>query len=99
MTRACFFLGCYSLWRRAASGTRTRERAIHIQVPRQTLVEVADDDLGTVTVPNVIPRFSATPGGIRFTGPAPGEHNLEVFGGLLGLEAAELEALRADAVI
>ncbi len=66
---------------------------------RETLVEVADDDLGTVTVPNVIPRFSATPGGIRFTGPARGEHNLEVFGGLLGLEAAELEALRADAVI
>ena len=44
------------------------------------------------------PRLSATPAAIRWPGPALGQHNGEVYGAL-GLDAAELEALRGDGII
>jgi formyl-CoA transferase len=54
----------------------------------------------TVLGPGVVPVLSATPGTIRNAGPArPGQHNDEVYTGLLGKTAAELEALRAEGVI
>ena len=43
--------------------------------------------------------LSATPGSVRFTGPAPGAHNAEVYGELLGLEPADLAALRERGTI
>ena len=55
--------------------------------------------VGPVPMPNVVPRFSETPGAIRHTGPALGEHNDDVYGNLLGLDQAERDALRADGVI
>jgi len=54
----------------------------------------------SVLGPGVVPVLSATPGTIRNAGPArPGQHNDEVYTGLLGKTAAELEALRAEGVI
>lgn len=66
---------------------------------RRTLVEVPDEDFGTVTVPNVVPRLSATPGEIRFTGPSRGAHNADVYGSLLGLDDEDLARLRSEGVI
>lgn len=66
---------------------------------RKAIVPVPDADFGSVRMPGVVPRFSATPGEIRSTGPAPGAHNAEVYGGELGLSDAELAALRAGGVI
>jgi formyl-CoA transferase len=65
---------------------------------RQSLVEVADPHLGAIRMVNVAPRMSATPGEVRTTGPALGEHNAEVYG-RLGLSTDDLEALRRDGVI
>jgi crotonobetainyl-CoA:carnitine CoA-transferase CaiB-like acyl-CoA transferase len=45
-----------------------------------------------------VPRFSETPGAVRHAGPAMGQHNEEVYGGL-GLSAAEIADLRARKVI
>ncbi len=54
----------------------------------------------TVLGPGVVPVLSATPGTIRNAGPArPGQHNREIYTGLLGKSDAELEALRAEGVI
>jgi formyl-CoA transferase len=54
----------------------------------------------TVRGPGVVPVLSATPGTIRNAGPArPGQHNDEVYTGLLGKTDAELGALRAEGVI
>ena len=53
----------------------------------------------TVTLPTFAPKFSATPGGTEWAGPPLGAHNQEVYGELLGLTDAELEALRAQRVI
>jgi formyl-CoA transferase len=50
--------------------------------------------------PGITPVFSGTPGSIRNAGPArPGQHNDEVYLGLLGKSAAEMEALRAEGVL
>jgi formyl-CoA transferase len=47
----------------------------------------------------VVPRLSATPGGIRHAGGAIGGATREVLGGRLGLDAAALDALAAAGVI
>jgi formyl-CoA transferase len=50
--------------------------------------------------PGVVPVLSQTPGSIRNAGPArPGQHNDEIYRGLLGRSEAELEALRAEGVL
>ena len=54
---------------------------------------------GTLAVPNVVPRLTATPGAITSLGPSLGEHNDEIFRGLLGLGEAELLALKAKGVV
>jgi len=50
--------------------------------------------------PGVVPVLSDTPGTIRNAGPArPGQHNDEIYRGLLGRSEAELDGLRAEGVI
>jgi formyl-CoA transferase len=50
--------------------------------------------------PGVVPVLSETPGTIRNGGSlAPGQHNDEVYGELLGRSVTELEALRAEGVL
>jgi crotonobetainyl-CoA:carnitine CoA-transferase CaiB-like acyl-CoA transferase len=60
---------------------------------------VEDSDLGTVRMQGVLPALSLTPGSIRQTGPSLGEHNDEIYGGLLGLSDSEREQLGAQGVI
>jgi len=66
---------------------------------RESITRVADEDFGSVAVPGVVPRLSATPGEARSAGPAPGAHNAEIFGGWLGLSDEEQAALARDGVI
>ncbi|MFJ2371591.1 CaiB/BaiF CoA transferase family protein [Streptomyces sp. NPDC087769] len=66
---------------------------------RGTLVTVQDPEFGELPMPAPVPRMSGTPGSIRTTGPALGEHNAEVYQGLLGIDAEQLAALRGDGVI
>ncbi|HEX7323572.1 MAG TPA: CoA transferase [Mycobacterium sp.] len=50
--------------------------------------------------PGIVPVLSESPGGIRTAGPSrPGRHNDEIYTGLLGKTAAELESLRAEGVL
>lgn len=66
---------------------------------RATMVRVADPDLGETIVPNVVPRFSATPGSVGHLGACLGAHNEEIYRGLLGYTAEKLERLRRNQVI
>ncbi len=66
---------------------------------RQNFVEIHDPRSGNVTVPNVIPKLSETPGEIRWLGPDPGQHNEEIFRDCLGLGPDRIEELRRKRVI
>ncbi len=60
-----------------------------------------DERIGrNVKGPGIVPVLSESPGSIRNAGPAqPGQHNVEVYGGLLGLSADERENLRTEGVL
>jgi crotonobetainyl-CoA:carnitine CoA-transferase CaiB-like acyl-CoA transferase len=66
---------------------------------RSALIDVRDALLGTIKMQGVFPRLSATPGEVRWSGPALGQHNEEIYRGLLGVSEAELEDLRQSKVI
>jgi formyl-CoA transferase len=68
-------------------------------VARKVLTSIEDPELGTLRMPDVLPRLSDTPGRIRHAGLPMGVHNEEIYGELLGLSAAELEKLRSDGAI
>ena len=61
--------------------------------------EVRQADMGDVRVDGVPAHLSATDWQIARGAPNLGEHNEEVYGGLLGLDAAEIADLRAEGVI
>jgi crotonobetainyl-CoA:carnitine CoA-transferase CaiB-like acyl-CoA transferase len=66
---------------------------------RGSLVTVDDPRMGQVTLVAPTPRLEGTPGAIRFTGPAIGAHNAEVYGELLGYGDDELASLAAEGVV
>ena len=67
---------------------------------RENIVAVPDPRLGTVHVPNVVPRLTGTPGAIRHAGVRElGHDNEEIYLGRLGLERAEYDRLRAAGVV
>lgn len=61
---------------------------------RESIVEVPHDVFGKISMQNVAPKLSHTPGHIRWAGPELGAHNAEVFEGLLGLSPAEVDAFQ-----
>ena len=66
---------------------------------REDIISPADPTIGEVPMPGIVPRFSRTPGSVRFVGPALGEHNQAIYADLLGMSPAEMEALHAQGVI
>jgi len=65
---------------------------------RGALVEVDHPVLGKIKLPNVIPKFSQTPGTVRKTGASIGEHNFEIFTEL-GLSLEDINELKEEGVI
>lgn len=70
----------------------------HIRA-RKTLETRIVPGEGPVTVPGVVPRLRSTPGRIDTLGPTLGQHNEEIYCGLLGLSADELQQLRDAGVV
>src|SRR5699024_4593013 len=66
---------------------------------RGSFVNIEDQELGNMRIPNVFAKFSRTPGEVKSTGPDKGEHNKEVFQDLFGLSEEELTKLKDDTII
>ena len=70
----------------------------HVQA-RGNVVEATLASGRTLATCGVVPKLSASPGRIDSVAPALGAHNDEVYRGLLGMDEAELAALRHDRII
>jgi crotonobetainyl-CoA:carnitine CoA-transferase CaiB-like acyl-CoA transferase len=68
-------------------------------IARESIVDVEHPKYDKLKMQNVFPRLSATPGKIKWTGPALGQHNQDIYQGLLGYDAADLERFRREGVI
>lgn len=66
---------------------------------RDMLVDVAHEQLGSLTLTGIVPKLSETPGSIRWAGLEAGSGTREVLTNLLGLEQAELDRLAEAGVI
>ena len=67
---------------------------------REAIIEVETERFGKLKMQGAFPKLSATPSGVR--SPAPslvGQHNEEVYGGLLGMSGQEIEELTAAGAI
>jgi crotonobetainyl-CoA:carnitine CoA-transferase CaiB-like acyl-CoA transferase len=67
---------------------------------REAIIEVETERFGTLKMQGAFPKLSATPSGVR--SPAPslvGQHNEQVYGGMLGISADELTRLEAAGAI
>jgi formyl-CoA transferase len=67
---------------------------------REMLVEHHDPEFGTYIGPGIVPKFSETPGEVRWSATwEEGSHNRDVYGSLLGLSDEELAQLKEDGVL
>ncbi len=66
---------------------------------RQAILRLTHAKLGSFPVQAVVPRLSDTPGSVRHLGPELGEHNEEIYRGLLGIGTAELSDLRERGIV
>ncbi len=69
----------------------------HVQA-RGIVVDVPDAQAGSLTMHNIIPRLSDTPGRLRRPAPEIGEHTAEILG-QLGIDQTELEALAREGIV
>jgi crotonobetainyl-CoA:carnitine CoA-transferase CaiB-like acyl-CoA transferase len=69
----------------------------HVQ-ERQIVVEVPDEEIGSVTMHNIVPRLSATPGVLRRPAPGLGQHTAEVLA-RVGVKPDDVARLRSQGVV
>jgi len=67
---------------------------------REMLLEHDDPDIGRFIGPGIVPKFSETPGAVRWSAPwDEGSHNQDVYGSLLGVSGEELAKLKDEGVL
>ena len=67
---------------------------------REMLLKHEDPEIGEFVGPGIFPKFSETPGEVKWTGPwEEGSHNAEVYGELLGIDEVGLAALKEAGVL
>jgi formyl-CoA transferase len=66
---------------------------------REAIVSVEHPDFGELKMQNVAPKLSRTPGRVRSPSPKLGQHNDEIYRGLLGMDAERYAQLQAAKVV
>jgi formyl-CoA transferase len=62
-------------------------------------IEVEPGQPEKIRFPGVVPRLDRHPGALKWCGPQLGEHNDEVYRGILGLDSSELDALIEEGIV
>jgi formyl-CoA transferase len=71
----------------------------HFQA-REAIVEVETERFGKLKMQGTFPKLSVTPSGVRSPAPSVvGQHNSDIYGGLLGLTGSEMARLQAVGAI
>ena len=84
----------------AAPVNTVTEAAVDPQIKaREMIVDMEQPGIGTVPVSGVVVKMSATPGSIDAPAPAVGQHNKEIFCGLLNHSEQELARFREEGII
>jgi formyl-CoA transferase len=68
-------------------------------IARKAIIETVHPHFGKLRMQNVAPKLSKTPGGVHSPSPELGQHNDEVYQGVMGLDAARYAALKAAKVV
>lgn len=66
---------------------------------REMIKEVEVDNLGKLKMPGIMPKFSDTPGNIKWPGPKLGEHNDEVYKEILNYSDEKIQSLKNNEII
>jgi crotonobetainyl-CoA:carnitine CoA-transferase CaiB-like acyl-CoA transferase len=66
---------------------------------RGNILEFEDPRVGTIAIPNVVPRMEGTPGAVRWLGPSLGQHTDEILSTVLNLDPSRIEALRKEGIV
>ncbi|MEE2704966.1 MAG: CaiB/BaiF CoA-transferase family protein [Pseudomonadota bacterium] len=66
---------------------------------REAIIDITDKHIGPMKMQNTFPKFSRTPGNVRWTGPDHGEHNEEIYKDLLGLSDKEIGNYKDKGII
>jgi crotonobetainyl-CoA:carnitine CoA-transferase CaiB-like acyl-CoA transferase len=66
---------------------------------REDVLEVPDDELGTIRMQGVVPKFPGRKHTVRHGGKARGADNEAIYGGLLKMSEEELRKLREEGII
>ena len=66
---------------------------------RENIIELPHETLGAIKMPGIVPKFSGTPGTARWAGPKLGEHNEDVYCGLLGYSKEKLARMKEEGAI
>lgn len=70
----------------------------HMQA-RQSIIRITDDRIGEMPMQNAFPRLSRSPGGVRKTGPALGEHTEDVLRDWAHLDPTAINELSERGII
>jgi CoA:oxalate CoA-transferase len=66
---------------------------------REMIIEVDQPISGKVKLSGSVYKMSETPGDRKMRVPEVGEHNEEIYGGLLGIDAQEIQKLKEESII
>ena len=66
---------------------------------RNMIEDVEVKNLGNLKMPGIMPKFSKTPGRIKWAGAKLGEHNQEIYEKMVGLSKEEIKELEEKGII
>ena len=66
---------------------------------REAIIKIAHPQFKNLQMQNVFPKFSKTPSTVRWSGPELGEHNEEIYKGILDMSDTDINGYKEREII